>query len=89
MTKIVGIERLDETTVCAGHGDNWHMTWAAYTTLDVPGATGTFAYGIDGGNIVGYYVDANGDAHGFINTIPEPATLSLLALGMLLAGRRR
>ena len=27
MTKIIGIERLDETTKRAGHGDNWHMTW--------------------------------------------------------------
>ena len=37
MTKIIGIERLDKTTKRAGHGDNWHMTWAAndkqYTAL--------------------------------------------------------
>jgi len=37
MTKILGIERLDETIVHTGHGDNWHMTWAAddkqYTAL--------------------------------------------------------
>ena len=30
-----------------------------YTTLDVPGATHTNAYGIDGGNIVGYYNDGS------------------------------
>ena len=32
----------------------------SYTTLDVPGATATYAYGIDGGNIVGYYSDDSG-----------------------------
>ena len=58
-----------------------------YTTFDVPGATYTYAYGIDGGNIVGYY-DV-GSEHGFLAVIPEPATLSLLAAGMLMACRRR
>ncbi len=47
MTTIKGIERLDQTTVRVGHGDNWHTTWAAddkqYTALcdgdgfEVPG----------------------------------------------------
>ena len=36
-----------------------------YTTIDVPGASGTRAYGIDGSNIVGYY-ERDGDIHGFI-----------------------
>ena len=58
-----------------------------YTTLDVPGANYTVAYGIDGGNIVGRYYD--GSSHGFLAVIPEPATLSLLALGMLMACRRQ
>ena len=42
-----------------------------YTTLDVPGASYTYAYGIDGGNIVGrhtLYID--GRYHDFIATIP-------------------
>ena len=47
------------------------------------------AFGIDGGNVVGYYADADGNDHGLPAAIPESATLSLLALGMLLAGRRR
>ena len=37
MTKIIGIERLDEIIPGVGHGDNWHTTWAAddkqYTSL--------------------------------------------------------
>jgi len=37
-----------------------------YTTLDVPGASETRAYGIDGGNIVGEYY-TNG-VHGFLAT---------------------
>jgi len=45
------------------------------------------AFGIDGGNVVGYYADADGNDHGLPAAIPESATLSLLALGMLLAGR--
>ena len=52
MTKIKGIQRLDETLVRAGgQGDNWHMTWANNDKLyaglcdgsgwpDVPGYTG-------------------------------------------------
>ncbi len=42
-----------------------------YQTLDDPLASstsggGTWATGVDGGNIVGYYVDANGKTHGFL-----------------------
>ena len=59
------------------------------TTLDVPGASNTLAYGIDGSNIVGYYIDGSYNYHGFLTVIPEPATLSLLAIGMLMACRRR
>ncbi len=37
MVKIIGIERLGQTIPGAGHGDNWHMTWAdddkQYTSL--------------------------------------------------------
>ena len=36
-----------------------------YTTLDVPGATSSWAYGIDGDNIVGRYQDGSGNDHGF------------------------
>ena len=29
MPRITGIRRLEETIVRSGHGDNWHMSWAA------------------------------------------------------------
>jgi len=60
------------------------------TWLDVPGAPHTFAYGIDGSNIVGYYTYIDIGWHGFLATIPEPAMLTLLGIGTLLAcGRQR
>lgn len=56
-----------------------------YMILDVLGRT--YVYGVDGEKVVGYYVD--GEDRAFIATIPEPTTLLLLAVGMLVAGRRR
>ena len=45
-------------------------------------------HGIDGGNIVGYYIDGEGDSHGFVAVIPEPATLSLATMrGLMLLHR--
>jgi sugar lactone lactonase YvrE len=39
----------------------------SYTTLDVPNATGgTYVNGIDGSNIVGYYIDSAEKTHGFL-----------------------
>jgi hypothetical protein len=70
----------------------------SFTTIDDPNATiGTVASGInDAGQIVGYY---EGDlytdrSHGFLATpasVPEPASLALLASGLigLGAGARR
>jgi hypothetical protein len=37
---------------------------------------------IDGNNIVGVYIDADNVSHGFEATVPEPATLTLMALGL-------
>ena len=66
------------------------QTVSTYTTLDVPGASNTYALGIDGSNIVGSYSVSSEEAfYGFLAVIPEPATLSLLAMGMLMACRRR
>jgi hypothetical protein len=67
-------------------GVNW-------TTLDVAGSYYTYAYGIDGDKIVGYYTESLGDSsyvrHGFIYTIPEPATLLLVGIGAVMIRRRR
>jgi uncharacterized membrane protein len=60
-------------------------TWR---TLDYPGAFNTYAYGISGNRIVGCFSDSSGQ-HGFLLTIPEPATLSLLAIGGLVLVRRK
>lgn len=56
-------------------------TW---TTLTRPGVLADCAIGMSGNIIVGTYYNT-----GYMLTIPEPATLSLLALGGLLIARRR
>jgi hypothetical protein len=56
----------------------YNITTGSLTTLDVPGSI----TGISGNNLVGTYSDASGE-HGFIYTIPEPATLLLLGLGAM------
>jgi hypothetical protein len=63
-----------------GHGFLYNGT--SWTTLNYPGAELTWAYGISGSNIVGWYSDGDASSvHGFIYTIPEPATLLLFGLG--------
>ncbi|HBG28049.1 MAG: hypothetical protein A2Y10_17635 [Planctomycetes bacterium GWF2_41_51] len=57
-------------------------------TLDFPGASYTWINGISGNKIVGSYLDTSG-IHGFIATIPEPATIVLLSFGVVLMRRRK
>lgn len=55
---------------------------ASWTTLDMPGAVLTFAYGIDGDRVVGYYEEGSRN-HGFVYVILEPAMVLLLGVGGL------
>jgi hypothetical protein len=56
----------------------------AFMTLDFPGSLATTANGINAlGQIVGFYTDANANTVGFLarQSVPEPATMSLVAIG--------
>lgn len=60
-----------------------------FTTLDVPGATGTQALGLnDAGQVDGFYLDAKGLAHGFIEqgglyqTVDVPGALQTTINGI-------
>jgi hypothetical protein len=55
----------------------------SFTAFDVPGSVSTTINGInDLGQLVGFFTNANDNVVGFVATptVPEPATLSLLAL---------
>jgi len=53
----------------AGAAHGFLLSNGTYTTIDVPGAVVTNAFGINNaGQIVGYYIDASGVAHGFLAT---------------------
>jgi hypothetical protein len=69
------------------HGFLYNGT--SWTTLSYPGAVNTYAYGISGNNIVGNYNYGDGmPVHGFIYTIPEPATLLLFGLGAVMLRKK-
>jgi hypothetical protein len=62
-----------------------------YITVDYPGSTATAITGISAtGEIAGWYIDSSGNYNGFTaDPTPEPASLSLAALGLLSAGALR
>jgi hypothetical protein len=49
----------------------------SYITLDKPGASQTYAHGINGNNIVGWYQDAPGNYHGFLYDGTDWTTLDM------------
>jgi probable HAF family extracellular repeat protein len=66
------------------HGGN------PYTFLDDPataafnGVTVTQITGINNASeITGFYMDGNGNTHGFVATVPEPGSMTLLGLGLV------
>jgi probable HAF family extracellular repeat protein len=64
----------------------------SFSFFDFPGASLTIAEGInDSDEISGNWFDAAGNVHAFVTTVPEPATLALLGVGLagLAASRRR
>jgi hypothetical protein len=63
------------------------MTNQSWTTIDAPSVSWTEVLGIDGSNLVGMYNDGS-VFHGFEYTIPEPATLLLFSLGVLIVRRK-
>ena len=66
-----------------------------FTTLDVPGATSTEAFGINRhGQIVGFYADSSGVGHGFLldpagtfTTLDVPGATFTVAIGINGHGR--
>jgi hypothetical protein len=75
------------TDVSGYHGFLYDGT--SWTTLDAPGAAKTYPCSIDGSNIVGYYEDTSGYTHGFLYTIPEPATICLFTIAGFMLRRKK
>ncbi len=58
---------------------------SSFTTIDVPGATNTFAHGPNAAvQVVGLFLDSQGTYHGYVATpVPEPSTLALVGVSAL------
>ena len=75
----------------ATHGFVYNIATNAYQSFDDPNGIGTTtSNGInDKGQLVGFYMDANGNTDGLVATpIPEPASVLLLGSGLIALARR-
>jgi hypothetical protein len=90
-TSIYGIDGSNLVGAYVQGGDYgflYNMTTQTWTTLQI-GARGTYIHGIQGNNLVGAYEDSAANYHGFIYTVPEPATLLLLGLGVVMLRKHK
>ena len=88
-TKCKTLMLLTATTVLATLPISVGLSAQQFTTIDVPGATATFALSTNPpGDIVGDYQDSSGNSHGFLlskgklTTIDFPGALGTLAFGI-------
>jgi hypothetical protein len=78
------------------HGLTFDLATSLFQSVDDPNGIGTTtSNGVnDNGQIVGFYVDGNGNTDGLLASTPEPGTLamgglSLFAVGLYRTRRRR
>jgi len=83
-TSASGINDAGQIVGSFGIGTSFHGfldTGGSFTQIAVPGGTGTAAFGINDAR----QIDNN--THGFLaSPVPEPATLTVLSVGLILTG---
>ncbi|MEN6383965.1 MAG: PEP-CTERM sorting domain-containing protein [Phycisphaerales bacterium] len=91
-----GVMAIDGSNIVGGYGEGEGYEYyflydgTSWTTFDFSFSHSSIVAitDMDGDNIVGHY-SGSGGVHGFIATIPEPATLALLVFGGLILRKRK